>query len=91
MRSHLEFSNCVWSPSLRKHIEIIENVQRRATKLVLSISHISYPDRLARQNLPTFTHRRVRGDLIEVMITSNIYDLKVNKFFTHRKNENENA
>ena len=33
VRSHLEFSNCVWSPSLSKHIDIIKNVQRRATKL----------------------------------------------------------
>ena len=38
---YLEFSTCVWSPSLKKHIEIIENVQRRAAKLVLSVLHLS--------------------------------------------------
>ena len=27
VRPHLEFSNCVWSPSLKKRIEIIKSVQ----------------------------------------------------------------
>ena len=72
-------------PSLKKHIEIIENVQRMATKLVSSVSHLSYTERLARQNLPTLSYIRTRGDMIEVFkITSNIYDPKVTTFFTYR-------
>ena len=71
VRPHLEFSNCVGSPSLRKHIE---NVQRRVTKPVSSVSHLSHPDRLVRLNLPTLSHRRAeKADMIEVFkITSNI-------------------
>ena len=34
VRPHLEFANQVWSPYLQKHIQEIENVQRRATKLI---------------------------------------------------------
>jgi hypothetical protein len=29
---HLEYANQVWAPHLRKHIDSIENVQRRATR-----------------------------------------------------------
>ena len=85
VRPHLEFSDCVWSPSLKKDIEIIENIQRWATKLVLSVSHFSYPDRLVRLNLPTLSYRRARGDMIKVFkTTSHIYSPKVTKFFTCR-------
>ena len=80
---HLGLSN--WSPSLRKNIEIIENVQRRAAKLVLSVSHLSYPDRLARLNLPILSYGRATGDMIEVIkIKSNIYNPKVTNLLTYR-------
>ncbi|XP_066913249.1 uncharacterized protein [Clytia hemisphaerica] len=36
VRPHLEYAQSVWSPFLRKHVNLIEGVQRRATKLVHS-------------------------------------------------------
>ena len=85
VRSHHEFSNCDWSPSLHKHIEIIDNVQRRVTKLISLVSYFSYPDRLAKLNLPTMSNRIAWGDIIEVFKTTfYIYDQKVTKFFTYR-------
>ncbi|PJE77517.1 hypothetical protein CI610_03559 [invertebrate metagenome] len=82
VRPHLEYAAIVWNPSKVKDIELIENVQRRATKLIPGFKNISYPERLQRLNLPTLQHRRTRGDMINVFkIVNNIYDSRITKNF----------
>ena len=66
VRPHLEYAAPVWSPHLVRQKELLENVQKRATKLVPGLSELSYPDRLRKLNLPTLAYRRVRGDMIQV-------------------------
>ena len=66
VRPHLEYVNPVWNPYLKKHIDMIENIQRRATKLIPGLSDLSYEDRLRRLKLPSLSYRRSRGDMIEV-------------------------
>ncbi|RNA42618.1 RNA-directed DNA polymerase from mobile element jockey-like [Brachionus plicatilis] len=51
-------------PHRRADVRIIENIQRRATKLVGRIRDRSYQERLAILNLTTLESRRSRGDLI---------------------------
>ena len=41
-------------------------IQKRATKLVISLKKLSYKDRLMQLNLHTLKYRRLRGDMIEV-------------------------
>ena len=53
VRPHLEYSHSVWSPHLLKHINIIENVQKRATKLVDSLHNYSYNERSISISIPT--------------------------------------
>jgi hypothetical protein len=53
------------SQKLKKEAIIIENVQRRATRLVKEIQHLSYGDRLRNLGLPTLQYRRIRADLVE--------------------------
>ena len=60
VRPHIEYANQVWSPYLIKHIIALENVQRRATKLIPG-----YKEHIKRLNLPTLSYRRLRGDMIE--------------------------
>jgi len=38
----------------------------RATKLVLTVKHLTYKQRLLQLKLPTLKYRRLRGDMIEV-------------------------
>jgi len=42
VRPHLEYANAVWCPYKKGDIEIIEKVQKRATKLIISLKHLSY-------------------------------------------------
>ena len=65
VRPHLEYGSVIWSPHLKKDMDVIERVQRRATKLVPEIRHLSYEDRLRALDLPTLKFRRERSDIIE--------------------------
>lgn len=66
VRPHIEYAHAVWSPYKKKDITTIENVQKRATKMVPGLSHLSYEERLRKIKLPTLHYRRIRGDMIEV-------------------------
>ena len=80
VRPHLEYANAVWNPYLKKDILAIENVQRRATKLIPGFRDLSYEQRLQRLKLPTLVYRRLRGDMIEVFkILTGIYDPRASK------------
>jgi hypothetical protein len=77
----LEYAAALWSP-YTKDIELIENVQRRATKQVPSLKQLSYTDRLKKLKMPTLKYRRLRGDMIETFkITNGIYDKDVTERF----------
>ena len=80
VRPHIEYANQVWSPRLKKHRESIENVQRRATKMIPGMKELSYIERLKKLELPTLAYRRLRGDLIEIFkIMTGKYDEVVSK------------
>ena len=75
-----------------KHIQMIENIQRRGTKLVQELVNINYTDRLKMLNLPTLKYRRKRGDLIQVFkIFNGLYDINWEDFFTLDINRTHNT
>ena len=66
VRSHLEYCIQAWRPYLSKDIEMLEKVQKRATKMVYGFNDLTYEQRLRRLNITTLDTHRIRGDLIEV-------------------------
>jgi hypothetical protein len=83
VRPNLEYAAAVWSLYTKKDIELIENVQKRATKQVPSLKQLSYTDRLKKLKMPTLKYCRLRrGDMIETFkIVNGIYDMDVTERF----------
>jgi hypothetical protein len=78
VRCHLEYAVSVWNPYKKGIIRELENVQKRATKLIYNCKGLSYKDRLMFLQLPTLKFRRYRGDMIEVFkILNQLYDINV--------------
>ena len=77
VRPHLEYASSLWSPNLQKHINLIEGVQRRATKIVSLCKNLSYQERLQQINICTLKQRREMQDMIEVYKHLHHYDQAV--------------
>ena len=82
VRTHLEYCIQAWSPYLRKDIDMLEKIQRRATKLIPGLRDLRYEERLKECGLTTLETRRLRGDQIEVFKILNGYEnIDYNIFF----------
>ena len=62
---HLEYVSSIWSPYKKKDIEAIENVQKRATRMLSQMKNLNYEEKLKQLKMPTVKFRHMRGDMIE--------------------------
>jgi hypothetical protein len=82
----LEYCIQAWRPHLAKDIEILERVQRRATRMIEECKGRAYEERLGITGLTNLETRRTRADMLEVFkILTGKEGLEEGTFFTRRK------
>ena len=82
VRSRLEYGVEIWSPNLKRLINEVEAVQRRATRMIPSLKDLPYEERLRKLKLPSLVYRRKRGEMIQTYkYMHGEYDSDCNKIF----------
>ena len=83
VRPKLEYASNVWLPNNIKYRSIIENVQWRATKFILSYpKDMSYPERLVETNLLPLEFRREMSDLQLYKAKMGLISMDINKYLS---------
>ena len=83
IRPHLEFSVQAWAPWCQRDKDMLENVQRRAVKMISGLRGDSYEERLKELGLTSLEERRHRADMALMhSVMHGRTDICVDEWFT---------
>ena len=73
VRLHLEYCIQAWRPYRKNDIDMVERVQRRATKMIPKLRNISYEMRIKECDLLILETRRLRGSVNLILENSHFH------------------
>ena len=62
----MDYAVQAWSPWLKRDVELLDRIIRRATKMVRELRHLPYEQRMKSTDMLDFTRRRMKADLVLV-------------------------
>ena len=85
IRADLEYCIQAWRLYCKNDIDMLERIQRRATKMITELRDLSNEECLKECGLTTLETRRLRGDQIEVFKLLNGYENIDGYIFSHSR------
>ena len=66
VRPHLEYCVQSWAPHFKKEEELLERVQRRSTRMIKGLEHLSYEERL--RGWGSWAHQNIRKSFFTLRV-----------------------